>query len=193
MVRNHWPEWQYCPQIHSLGCRDRGVRSGPGNARGAASGFALAAGVALILGLSGCVGISKNTGMPLEFESAERPAEAAEYPNWPYPPEVFEGQLPTDLDSMDFAVVSRERTEQGISGAELLKLTLPEAPGEIKEISFKWKEMPRKATRDGRGILDGHNDSPRRQIAAYQIQKLFLDPEDFVVPTTLAFCASSHS
>ncbi len=45
-------------------------RSGPGTARGSASCFLLAAGVALGLGLAGCVNISKNTGMPLEFEAA---------------------------------------------------------------------------------------------------------------------------
>jgi len=88
---------------------------------------------------------------------------------------------------MDFEVVSNERTAQGTTGARSLKLTFPEAPGERKTVRFKWKEMPRKMTSDGKA-LEAHNDSPRRQIAAYQIQKLFLDPEDYVVPTSLAFC-----
>ncbi len=162
-------------------------RSGPGTARGSASCFLLAAGVALGLGLAGCVNISKNTGMPLEFEAAERPATADEFPNWPYPPKVIESRLPMDLDAMDFEVVSNERTAQGTTGARVLKLTFPEAPGERKKVRFKWKEMPRKTTADTKA-LEAHNDSPRRQIAAYQVQKLFLDPEDYVVPTSLAFC-----
>ena len=163
------------------------VRSGPSTDRGSASGLLLVAGVALGLGLAGCVNISKNTGMPLEFEAAERPAKAEEFPNWPYPPKVIESRLPTDLDAMDFEVVSNVRTAQGTTGARSLKLDFPEAPGDRKTVRFKWKEMPRKTTADGKA-LEAHNDSPRRQIAAYQVQKLFLDPEDYVVPTTLAFC-----
>ncbi len=162
-------------------------RSGPGSDRGSASGLLLAAGVALSLGLGGCVNISKNTGMPLEFETAERPATAKEFPNWPYPPKVIESRLPTDLDAMDFEVISSKRTAQGTTGARVLKLTFPEAPGGRKEVRFKWKEMPRKTTSDSKP-LEAHNDSPRRQIAAYEVQKLFLDPEDYVVPTSLAFC-----
>ena len=170
--------------FRSAGDRER---SGPGSARGFVTRVALAAGVALNLGLAGCVNISKNTGMPLEFEAAERPAEADEFPNWPYPPKVIESRLPTDLDAMDFEVVSNKRTAQGTTGARVLKLTFPEAPGERKKVRFKWKEMPRKTTADTKA-LEAHNDSPRRQIAAYQVQKLFLDPEDYVVPTSLAFC-----
>ena len=170
------------------------VRCGPGTVRGYLTGFALAGGVALSLGLAGCGSIPKNTGMPLEFESAERPAAASEFPNWPYPPEVLETHLLKDLDAMDFEVVSVERTAQGTSGALSIELTLPEAPGEQKTVRFKWKDMPRKKTSDSKA-LEKHNDSARRQIAAYQIQKLFLDPEDYVVPTSLAYCvplAQSH-
>ena len=39
------------------------------------------------------------------------------------------------------------------------------------------------------GRLDGVNNSPRKEIAAWKLQKLFLDPEDYVVPPSLAFCA----
>jgi hypothetical protein len=34
----------------------------------------------------------------------------------------------------------------------------------------------------------GWNNSPRREIAAYAVQKWFLDPPDYVVPTTVAVC-----
>ncbi len=163
------------------------ARSGPGKVRGFARRVVLAAGVALSLGLGACVNISKNTGMPLEFETAEMPPTAKEFPNWPYPPKVIESRLPTDLDAMDFEVVSSKRTAQGTTGARVLKLTFPEAPGGPNEVRFKWKEMPRKTTSDTKP-LEAHNDSPRRQIAAYEVQKLFLDPEDYVVPTSLAFC-----
>ncbi len=138
--------------------------------------------VALVLGLSGCTSIPKNTGMPLQFESAERPAEASEFPNWPYPPDVIEKRLPERLNSGDFKIVSDERTALGTSGARSVEITFSEGSGPPVDISFKWKEMPR-------GTLDEYNDSPRRQFAAYELQKFFLDPEDYVVPTSLAYCA----
>ncbi len=171
----------------ALGGTADDVRSGPGGMPGSLTGFALAGSVALGLGLAGCVGVSSNTGMPLEFETAERPAAASEYPNWPHPPDVIEDRLLDKLEALDFEVVSNERTAQGSTGARSLKLTFQDEPGEPKTIRFKWKEMPRAKTLDSKP-LEAHNDSPRRQIAAYQIQKLFLDPEDYVVPTSLAFC-----
>ncbi len=174
----------------SFAAPDPGLRSWQRSARDRATGFtAAAAGAALGLCLVGCVNIPANTGMPLKFESAERPAAAKSFPNWPYPPDVIEAKLLKDLDAMEFEVVSDERTAYGSSGARSIELKFPDAPGERKVVRFKWKDMPRKATLDATA-LDAHNDSPRRQIAAYQIQKLFLDPEDYVVPTALAFCAS---
>jgi hypothetical protein len=35
---------------------------------------------------------------------------------------------------------------------------------------------------------DGYNHSPRRELAAYALQKLFLDEDDYVVPPTVARC-----
>ncbi len=141
-----------------------------------------AAGLALLIGAPGCTSVPKNTGMPLEFESAERPAEANKFPNWPYPPKVLETRLGETLVSGAFKTVSDERTAYGTSGARLVEINFPDDSGETVDLSVKWKEMPR-------GTLDEFNDSPRRQFAAYELQKLFLDPEDYVVPTTLAFCA----
>ncbi len=141
-----------------------------------------AAGLALLVRAPGCSGVPKNTGMPLEFESADRPAEANTFPNWPYPPKVLETRLGETLASGAFKTVSDKRTAYGTSGARLVEINFPDDSGEIADLRVKWKEMPR-------GTLDEFNDSPRRQFAAYELQKLFLDPEDYVVPTTLAFCA----
>ena len=49
--------------------------------------------------------------------------------------------------------------------------------------------MPRKATTDATA-LEAQNDSQRRQIAAYEIQTFFLNPEDYVVPPAFAYCVS---
>src|SRR5690242_192165 len=35
---------------------------------------------------------------------------------------------------------------------------------------------------------DGYNHSPRRELAAYALQKLYLDEGDYVVPPTVARC-----
>jgi hypothetical protein len=44
-------------------------------------------------------------------------------------------------------------------------------------MQVKWKRAPK----DGWGV----NNEPRYEIAAYQLQKLFLEPPDYVVPPTL--------
>jgi hypothetical protein len=114
----------------------------------------------------------------VQFSDAPRPKGGEKFPNWPAPPLVIEKELPKALQSGDFKVVSEERTAAGITGAAELKLYL----GAInKELAFKWKEaIPRR--------LDEDNNSPRREIAVYQVQRLFLDPEDYVVPTSFMYC-----
>jgi hypothetical protein len=110
---------------------------------------------------------------PVRFEAADRPAAAASYPNWPVPPE--EAMALMKSRGYDIRVV--ERTQAGTSGAEKFNLGF-EATG--KEVDFKVKRMP--------PDLDGVNNSPRRELAAFAVQTLFLDPEDYVVPTTAARC-----
>ncbi len=77
--------------------------------------------------------------------------------------------------SYDIRVV--KRTEAGTSGAEKFELQFDSLG---KRVNFKVKRVPRN--------LDGINNSPRREIAAYAVQTLFLDPEDYVVPTTAVRC-----
>ena len=156
------------------GCREsvgRGFRSVAG------------AGVALLVGLSACTNIPENTGMPLEFETAKRPAKASDYPNWPFPPGEIERELPELLAAGADKPVSSERTAQGISGALSIELLFSEGTAKETVLRFKWKELPSKT-------LDEINNSPRRQLAAYEFQKLFLDPEDYVVPTSGIVCIS---
>lgn len=47
-------------------------------------------------------------------------------------------------------------------------------------IQVKWK----KAARGGQAV----NNQPRYELAAYELQKLFLEPEDYVVPPTAVRC-----
>jgi hypothetical protein len=80
------------------------------------------------------------------------------------------------LQSDPCVVVKDEGAGGGVTGAR--KLTLRFTDGE--EIEIKWKPVP-----DG---MDGWNNSPRKEVAAYEVQRLFLDPPDHVIPTTVLRC-----
>ncbi len=153
-------------------------RAGP---VGAAVGLLAAAGLTLGLGPTGCASVPDNTGMAMKFDSAQRPTAESDFPNWPYEPEILETVLPKELEPHDFETMEMKGTEFGTAGAMSIKLLFPEGSGGLKNVRVKWKEMP-----DGK--LEEFNNSPRRAIAAYRVQKLFLDPEDYVVPTSFAFC-----
>jgi hypothetical protein len=85
-------------------------------------------------------------------------------------------ELQRRLQNDSFEVVDVEETEGGIM--ETQKLTLQFADGQ--RIDVKWKAAPE----GGEGI----NNSPRRELAAYTVQQLFLDPDDFVVPPVAVRC-----
>lgn len=74
----------------------------------------------------------------------------------------------------------RDRTpiSSGVTGADRLTIYFP-ALG--RSIRIKWKAAPA-------GDADGWNNTPRKELAAYAIQKWFLRPEAYVVPTTVARC-----
>ena len=120
---------------------------------------------------------------PVRFGSAPPPQRAAKSPNWPMPPA---------LDFDDLNIAERKRTEYkvehvgsaggGTTGAEAHTMLLLDS-GEI--VKFKVKATP--------SSLDGINNSPRKEMAAYLIQRLFLDPADFVVPTTFAHCIDADT
>ncbi len=133
------------------------------------------------LGIGGCGGGPPKERPPLEFSNADFPARDGSFPNWPYPPQALESLLGETLASGDFEVRERKRTKHGGSGPSKVTLYFPKVG---KAIRFKWKEVPS-------GELETVNNSPRKEIAAYEIQKLFLEPEDYVVPTTLLHCAPS--
>ncbi len=85
------------------------------------------------------------------------------------------------LQSEAFVVVKDAGAGGGVTGAR--KLTLRFTDGE--EIEVKWKPVP--------GGLDGWNNSPRKEIAAYEVQHLFLDPADYVVPAAVLRCIPSEA
>jgi hypothetical protein len=95
------------------------------------------------------------------------------FPNWPLPPEEVEQLMafaPGELKGF-------RRTARGLGGAERAEMHFPSAG---KVLWLKAKRMPED--------LDGINNAPRKELAAYAIQRLFLDPEDYVVPTSVSRC-----
>ncbi len=92
--------------------------------------------------------------------------------NWGAHPFEIEKRLSAE----PFEIVAVEAAGGGVTGAN--RATLKFADGESMEV--KWKTFPPE--------LDHWNNSPRKEIAAYRIQKWFLTPEQYVVPTSVVRC-----
>jgi hypothetical protein len=91
--------------------------------------------------------------------------------NWPLAPSELERRLQYDRFRVLHSEPAGERTDA-------LKLDLVFADGEKLEV--KWKAAA--------GDLDQWNNSPRRELASYQMQRFFLDEHDYVVPTAAMRC-----
>ena len=115
---------------------------------------------------------------PVKFSEAPSPHGEDRFPNWQFSPQELEGELYKVLIAGEFEVKEVQTTERGTSGAEKVSVDLT-VLGKGMKFKFK-KAIP--------GDLDSFNNSPRREIAAYRIQKLFLEPEDYVVPTSFLYC-----
>ncbi len=88
--------------------------------------------------------------------------------NFPLPPAELESRLKT----APFDIVATEPAGHGVMGAK--KLAIVFRDDHRHALDVKWKEAPAGG--------DGWNNSPRREIGVYEVQKLFLDPDDYVVP-----------
>jgi len=76
-----------------------------------------------------------------------------------------------------FEILEAERTASGVAGAQKWKVKFRDG----KVMKVKWKAAPHYSA-------DGWNNSPRREIAPYEIQKWFLDEPDYIVPTSELRC-----
>ena len=125
----------------------------------------------------GCASMPWSKPAQVRFEKAPVPTDVDPWVNWPARPitgwEEWEG-----LDGSDFTVIEQKRAGAGVTGAVEARIAHP-ALG--KKFHVKAKSIPP-------GQLDGWNSSPRKEIAADQIQRLFLDPIDFVVPSSSMRC-----
>ena len=137
---------------------------------------AAALGLAAVALLAGCTMLPVNRSTePVRFDRPPAPPGGDRFPNWPIHPV----QVETILANARGEVVDVERGVAGTTGA--LKATYRFPEHDDIEFTAKWKKMPED--------LDGINNAPRKELAAYQLQKLFLQPEDYVVPTSVARCA----
>jgi hypothetical protein len=84
------------------------------------------------------------------------------------------------LRHASFKVLEAKKTGSGTTGARKLKLELDRGQDGTAVFSAKWK----KAKKGGEGV----NNNPRKELAAYELQKLLLDPQDFAIPPTVGRC-----
>ena len=137
---------------------------------------AAALGLAAVALLAGCTMLPVNRSTePVRFDRPPAPPGGDSFPNWPIHPV----QVETILANARGEVVDVKRGVAGTTGAVKATYRFPEH--DDIEFTAKWKKMPED--------LDGINNAPRKELAAYQLQKLFLQPEDYVVPTSVARCA----
>lgn len=90
-------------------------------------------------------------------------------PTLPAPAAILESRLQDD-----FTIAAEDAAGGGVMGAR--KLTLVFQDGFRMET--KWKAAPPGG--------DGWNNSPRREVGAWAVQQLFLDPADYAVPPVVA-------
>lgn len=127
-------------------------------------------GLALVAaGIGGCG--TKKPVVPPPF--THDTAVADPFYNWPGRPDALEHRL----IEQHFEARRVVGAGGGVTGAQKATLYFP---SDGTELTVKWKMVPHS--------LDGWNNSPRKELAAYQIQKWFLDLEDYVVPTTVLHC-----
>lgn len=87
---------------------------------------------------------------------------------------------PSDIERLmnaELEILGMDDTPNGIQGARVLTLLSGEPPGNVV-FRAKWRPL---------SSADAIND-PREELAAYAVQRLFLDEAELVVPPTTAHC-----
>ena len=92
--------------------------------------------------------------------------------NWPMAPSELDYRLAYE----DFTIKEMKSAGGGVTGASRLAVAFADG----RTVKIKWKPFPQG--------LDGWNNSPRKEIAAYRIQRSLFDEQDYVVPTAVAVC-----
>lgn len=93
--------------------------------------------------------------------------------NWPLPPTI----LPQVLAEGDLELIEVKPIGSGVTKPYKVTARVPQYDTTVR---FKWKAVPKSG--------DGVNNSPRKEIVADLIQRWFLDPNEYVVPTSTLVC-----
>ena len=109
----------------------------------------------------------------VQFSESVPPRSDRDFDSWRAEPLTAERLM----QYAEFEVLSLEPAGSGTTRPEKGELLFP---GTGDRFSVKGKLAP--------SDLDGINNSPRKEIAAWKLQALFLDPVDFTVPSTAMRC-----
>jgi hypothetical protein len=93
--------------------------------------------------------------------------------NWPLAPSELERRLGAEA----FRILEVKGAGGGVTGASRLLVEY----GDGTRLKVKWKSVPA-------GSADGWNNSPRKELASYEVQRWFLDEKDYLVPTLTPQC-----
>jgi hypothetical protein len=129
---------------------------------------------------------SSGGGVQLAFSEADASREESTSSNWSLPADRAE----EILRGAPYEIRGAQGAGAGVTGARKVDL-LFELTEEDEDEVYLWKiddGVSLKAKPFPSPSLDGWNNNPRKEIAAYELQKIFLEPRDFVVPTTVARC-----
>jgi len=138
----------------------------------------------LLVFLSGCLEVpgsvedfSSSTPKELTDEAILCGLDSLDEDTFCMPGETFERWLREG----ELSILDGKVTSSGASGAMkvLVELKHPDAPEDLV-FHMKWKPAA--------GAWNGLNNSPRKEIAAYQLQKMYLDQQDWPVPPTVMRC-----
>jgi len=129
--------------------------------------------VSVLLAVACASSLKPGDHAPVQFDEVPAVHEPDAFPNWPVPP----AQSVELMSSGVYELRNVEGAGGGTTGAQKHTLYFPSAD---VEFDVKWKRVP--------GDLDGINNAPRKELAAYSIQTIFLDPEDYVVPSSVVLC-----
>ena len=132
----------------------------------------------LLLAVPGCGGAIAESerepptpAAPLSEPTRLCGGQSPEKPCYPAP------EIESWLRDSDLAILGVDPTPGGIQGARVLTLAVDTGRGRVV-FRAKWR---------GHDTANEYN-RPRRELAAYHIQKLFLGPDEYVVPPSAAHC-----
>jgi len=114
----------------------------------------------------------------VRFSESVPPRSDRDFENWRADPLTAERLM----QHAEYEVLSLEPAGSGTTRPEKGELLFPETGDRF---SVKGKLAP--------SDLDGINNSPRKELAAWKLQALFLDPVDFTVPSTAMRCTPVKS